>query len=120
MIEPPKLLSWLLDKCCPDSRPDLKGDLLELYEQRLQQSGSRFANRKLIRDAISILPMNLIIKQEKHKSVAMFNTYIKVARRNLAKNKIYTAINVVGLSVSIAVCLLIALFIRDELSFDKH
>ena len=50
----------------------------------------------------------------------MFSTHLKIARRNLLKNKLYSIINVIGLSVSLTVCLLIALFVRDELSFDKH
>lgn len=50
----------------------------------------------------------------------MFKTNLKIARRNLAKNKIYTVINVIGLAVSLTICILITLFVRDELSFDKH
>lgn len=121
MTEPPKILSWLLDKCCPDSRPDLKGDFLELYEFRVEETGRHSANRQLLRDIISIVPLNFIVeKKENHKPVGMLKTNLKIARRNLAKNKIYSAINVGGLAVSLAICILIALFIRDEVSFDKH
>jgi putative ABC transport system permease protein len=119
--EPPKILSWLLDKCCPDSRPDLKGDFLELYEHRIEENGRRFANRKLLRDIFSVVPLNFIIKEkDNHKPVSMLKTNLKIARRNLAKNKAYTAINIAGLAVSLTMCILISLFIRDELSFDKH
>ena len=50
----------------------------------------------------------------------MFKTTLKIAQRILVKNRIYTAINIVGLSVSLAICILITLFIKDELGFDKH
>ncbi len=121
MNEPPKILEWLLDKCCPDSRPDLKGDFLELYEYRADEKGKRFANRKLLLDIISVIPLNFIIKEtNNHKPTGMLSTNLKIARRNLAKNKIYAAINVLGLAVSLTICILIALFIRDEISFDKH
>jgi len=50
----------------------------------------------------------------------MFKTNLKIARRILLKNRIYTAINIMGLAVSLAICILITLFIQDELSFDKH
>jgi putative ABC transport system permease protein len=50
----------------------------------------------------------------------MFQNYLKIALRNLAKRKGYTVINVLGLGIGMAVCLLIVLFIRDELSFDRH
>lgn len=121
MSEPPKILSWLLDKCCPESRPDLKGDFLELYEYRAEESGRPVANRKLLRDIISVVPLNFIIKEKStHKPTGMFKTNLKIARRNLAKNKIYATINVAGLAISLTICILISLFIRDELSFDRH
>ena len=120
MNEPPKILCWLLEKSCPESRPDVKGDFLELYDSRVEERGRSFANRKLVRDIVSVIPLNLIIPEERIKPVPMFKTNIKIARRILAKNRIYTAINIVGLCVSLAVCILITLFIRDELSFDKH
>lgn len=43
-----------------------------------------------------------------------------IAFRNLARHKAHTLINVAGLSVSLTVCILIALFVRDEYRFDKH
>lgn len=48
----------------------------------------------------------------------MIWNYLKVALRNLLGNRGYTAINVAGLSIGVAVCLLIALFVIDELKFD--
>ena len=49
----------------------------------------------------------------------MFKNYLKVAFRNLAKHKVYTMINVLGLAVGIACCILIALFVRSEWSFNR-
>jgi putative ABC transport system permease protein len=49
---------------------------------------------------------------------AMFKNYLKVAIRNLLQNKIYTLINLLGLAVGIASCILIVMFIRFELSYD--
>lgn len=48
----------------------------------------------------------------------MFQNYFSVAFRNLIKNKLYSAINIVGLAVGLMSCVLIMLFVRDELSFD--
>ncbi len=45
--------------------------------------------------------------------------HLKIALRNLRANGIYSAINVGGLAVSLAVCILIMFWIRDERSFDK-
>ena len=49
----------------------------------------------------------------------MFRNYIKVAFRNLRKNKGYSFINITGLAVGIASCIAILLYVRNELSYDK-
>jgi putative ABC transport system permease protein len=49
----------------------------------------------------------------------MIKNYFKIAWRNLIKNKGYSAINIGGLAVGMAVAMLIALWIFDELSYDK-
>ena len=48
----------------------------------------------------------------------MLTHYIKIAIRSLLKNRIYSFINLFGLAVGIACCLLIILFVRDEWSYD--
>jgi putative ABC transport system permease protein len=50
----------------------------------------------------------------------MFKNYFKIAWRNLAKQKMYSSIKIGGFALGIAACLLIALFINDELSYDRH
>lgn len=50
----------------------------------------------------------------------MIRHYLKIALRNLEKNKVYTFINISGLAISMACTLLIALFVKDELSYDKY
>jgi putative ABC transport system permease protein len=49
----------------------------------------------------------------------MIQNYLKVASRNIVKRKLYSFINAFGLSVGIAFCVLIYLFIIDEQSFDQ-
>ena len=49
----------------------------------------------------------------------MLKNYLKVAIRNLWKNKGFSAINIVGLSVGLATCLLIMLYVMDELRYDR-
>lgn len=50
----------------------------------------------------------------------MWKSYFMVGWRNLVKNKLFSAINVAGMAISIASVAVIALFIRDELQYDKH
>lgn len=49
----------------------------------------------------------------------MIRNYIKIAWRNLLKNKLYSFINIFGLAIGIATCLIIMLFVQDELSYDR-
>jgi len=50
----------------------------------------------------------------------MFKNYLKIALRNLLRNKGYTFINVAGLAIGIACCLVIAVFVRGELEYDNY
>jgi len=50
----------------------------------------------------------------------MLRNYIKIAFRNLVRNKAYSAINILGLALGVACCLLLSLYILDEVSYDKH
>lgn len=50
----------------------------------------------------------------------MFTNYLKIAWRNLAKNKVFSFINIFGLSVGLTCCILISLYIYHEISYDKY
>ncbi|MFK7757867.1 MAG: ABC transporter permease [Flavobacteriales bacterium] len=50
----------------------------------------------------------------------MIKNYIKIAWRNLLSNKLFSSINIFGLAIGLAACLLLSLYISDELSYDSH
>src|SRR4051812_33744116 len=50
----------------------------------------------------------------------MFKNNIKIAIRTLWKSKGFSAINIIGLAIGLATCLLIMLFVLDELSYDRY
>src|SRR6201995_3968717 len=50
----------------------------------------------------------------------MFKNYFKTALRSLLKNKGFTFINVAGLALGLATCLLIVFYVADELSYDRY
>ncbi|MBF9252758.1 ABC transporter permease [Pontibacter sp. 172403-2] len=50
----------------------------------------------------------------------MLQNYFKIALRNLIRNKVYSAINIAGLAIGVASCILIFLYIKDELSYESH
>ncbi len=52
--------------------------------------------------------------------LSMLKNYLKIALRNARRRPGYSAINVGGLAIGLACCLLIALYVREELSYDRH
>lgn len=50
----------------------------------------------------------------------MFTKYLKLTMRNLVRNKVYSLINIFGLALGVTCCLLLFLYIWDEISYDKH
>lgn len=50
----------------------------------------------------------------------MLNNYFKIAWRNLLKKKVYSFINIVGLGIGMACCVLIFMFVQEELSYDNY
>ena len=50
----------------------------------------------------------------------MLKNYIKIALRNLLRTKLYTLINICGLSLGVACCLLLALYVQEEFEYDTH
>jgi putative ABC transport system permease protein len=49
----------------------------------------------------------------------MIKNYFKTALRNLLRNKIYSFINIAGLSIGLACAMLIILYVKDEVSYDR-
>lgn len=50
----------------------------------------------------------------------MFKSYVKIAWRNLMKNKVFSFINIVGLCAGLVCCMLISLYILNETSYDRY
>lgn len=124
---PPRWASWLLETFAhPDRREEVQGDLLELYTYWVETVGEQKANWKYSLNALKLL--RPLAKSEHYQpqstlfflSPAMLRNYLKIAWRNLVLHKGFTAINVIGLAVGLATCLLIMLFVLDELSYDRY
>ena len=50
---------------------------------------------------------------------SMFKNYFTIAWRNLWRNKVYSFINIAGLSIGLACAMLIILYVKDEVSYDR-
>jgi len=96
-----------------------------LVEKRMQD-GTRFieAYRSALTDFGGFNELrqvqNETLKFENYKTKLMLRNYLKIAYRNIVKHKFYSLINVLGLAIGITCCLLIMLYVKDELSFDRH
>jgi putative ABC transport system permease protein len=107
-------------------KEDVQGDLHEFYQKRLTQVSARQANKDYWLAALQYLTPYFFSNQSKNHnstislSPIMLRNYLKIAWRNLMLRKAYTAINILGLAIGLAACLLIVLFIQHELSYDKY
>jgi len=113
-----RLLEWF---CPPSLYEGIEGDLLEAYELDLEEKGRGAANRRLAWNVIKFFRPGIIFRNKFRTplSTVMVGNYIKIASRNIAKRKMYSFINAFGLSIAIAFCTLIYLFVQDEKSFDQ-
>jgi len=114
-----RLLHWL---CPPHRAEELEGDLEELFRQRVGEVGLRKARWRYVGDVLSLLRPSLMKRDEYSKpaTTTMIRNYLKIAFRNLAKNRVYSFINMFGLASGMAVAMLIGLWMYDELSFNKQ
>ncbi|GAB4014200.1 ABC transporter permease [Spirosoma migulaei] len=123
---PPRWANWLLETFGDlNTLEEVQGDLLELYAYWLETVGERRARWRYGMSALKLLrPLaksNHSIEYETpfFLSSAMIRNYVKIAFRNLVKNKGYSFINIGGLAVGMAVAMLIGLWMYDELSYNK-
>jgi putative ABC transport system permease protein len=121
---PPKLF-WRFFRwyCNPKLRDYIEGDLLELYAERLKGVGKRRADFNFIVDVLLLCRPGIIGKRESRYSLnhyAMLKNYFKMGWRNMLSQRMYSVIKIGGFALGIAACLLITLFIREELRYDTH
>ncbi len=117
---------WLLRffrwYCHPDYQEDIEGDLMERFENKVEEKGIKAAKWGIIKDVIQLFRPGIIRSLEGNYQLnqySMFRNYFKTAYRSMARNSLFTVINVVGLAVSMSVGLLMISFISDLLSYDN-
>ncbi len=120
-------MTWLLRRYADTAaHPTLPDDLHELYLLRADQRGRVYASALYLVDVLSIcLRRNLRrVDDEPNYSQArgpiMLNHFAHVAIRTMNRNAGHTVINILGLALGLACCLLIARYVAFELSYDRH
>jgi hypothetical protein len=126
---PPRWATWLLSRLHPeDTLEEVQGDLEELYAGWHGQYGRRRAAICYGLAVLSVLPPFVRRRRRSKTSYQpplffqthMLRNYFRVAWRNLVRHKGYSAINVGGLAVGMAVAMLNGLWVWDELSFNQY
>ena len=115
---PPKIAEGLL-KLLANRRAQsaIIGDLEEEYTALTESRGKTYALLWYWKAIILSFPS--FIKNNVSWSLTMFINYLKITLRNLLRNKLSSTINILGLAVGMACFILIALWVQDELSYDK-
>lgn len=120
---PPKWASRLLEWYCrPELLEDLQGDLHEYFDRNLANKGPKKAKVNFVLDVFKFIRPYTIRKVEILNNLTttiMFKNYFKTSVRSIARNKLFSAINIIGLAISMSVCLLMISFISELLSYDK-
>ncbi|WP_080057091.1 ABC transporter permease [Spirosoma aerolatum] len=124
-----RLLEWFV---APHLLEYVQGDLHETFHKQVIEIGPTRARRAYIRAVLHCLTPFFAKRQTAEPSrtiehkypkpmlSAMLSNYLTIAFRNLWRHKAFTAINIVGLAIGLATCLLIVLFVLHELSYDRY
>ncbi|WP_229599039.1 ABC transporter permease [Runella sp. CRIBMP] len=120
---PRRVLRWFHPA---ETLEEVEGDLDELYAYWYRRAGKRQATWRYVLNVVSVLPPFVKQRQPKNEyhqpsliQPSMFRNYLTITLRTLAHNKVYSAINVIGLSIGLAAAMLIMLYTKDEVSFDQ-
>ncbi len=108
--------------CHPDYQEDIEGDLMERFENKVEEKGIKAAKWGFTRDIIQLFRPGIIRSlggNYQLNQYDMFKYNFIVATRNLLKHKFYALINVLGLAIGMISCLLIFLYVNHELSYDS-
>ncbi len=122
---PPRWASRLLETFCASHLlEEVEGDLEERFQRRVELFGERVARRRYVTEVLSFLRPFALKRQLNEVEQPfllrpdMLRNYFKIAFRNLARNKAYASINVLGLALGMTCALLIFTLITHHLSFD--
>lgn len=122
-IRPPrwaeKFLSWY---CRPELLEDLQGDLYEYFHRNVKTKGVTQAKLIYIIDVLKFMRLYTLRKPEFINLLInwiMLGSYVKTSGRNMMRNKLFTFINIAGLSVSLLVGMLLIGLLTDIHSYDQ-
>jgi len=115
---PPKFLVWLLLRILPEYVDNTAiGDFEEEYSHIATDRGRTLANFWFSLNIVKSVPP--FIADTIRFRLVMLKNYATITWRNIKRHKTYSFINIAGLAVGLACCLLITLWVLDERSYDR-
>jgi putative ABC transport system permease protein len=121
---PPKLpLHFFRWYCHPDFSEDIEGDLRERFDKNLERKSIRYARWAFAIDVIRLFRPGIIRPISGIKKMNTFDiltNHFSLTFRSLVKNKSFTVINLIGLSMAFLVCLFCLQYVGFELSYDNY
>jgi len=116
---PPRIALWLLETLIPKfNQYGVKGDFTEKFNYFIENKNPFYAYFWIWYSVIRAYPG--YIKNSMIWNFSMIINYWKIAVRNFNRYRGYSLINIFGLSVGMASCIIIALFVINELNYDKY
>lgn len=112
-----RFLAWY---CRPELLEEIQGDIYELFDKRCAEIGEKAAKRYFIWDILRSFRLSTIRQVRANQSTMLLQNNFKIAWRQLLKQRLFGFIKIGGFALGVAACLLISLYILDELSYDRH
>ncbi|HZX10367.1 MAG TPA: ABC transporter permease, partial [Acidobacteriota bacterium] len=117
-IQPPRIAEWLLKIILrQDEQCEKLGDFEEGFQYECQIKGTDKGVLWYWSEVIKAIP--LIVKNLFYWSLAMLKNYLKIALRHIKRHKAYSFLNIAGLALGMACCILILFWVQDEINTDK-
>ena len=115
--KPPRIAGWIFSLFCSTrEKSTISGDMDEYYYAIRNEEGPLKADAWYWKQVLSSL--FALLRNFGHWRTIMLKNYLKVSLRSIKKNKAHSFINIFGLAVGMASCILVFLWIQDELSYD--
>src|SRR5512137_1551814 len=116
-MRPPRLSAFLLNSIARRSDRSYLGDIEEIYLLKYDHLGPAAADRWFRREALRSLPG--FAGESIRWRIIMFKHYFKTALRAFRRDKAFTFLNTAGLTLGLAGFILITLWARDEVGWDR-
>ncbi|MCP4724990.1 MAG: FtsX-like permease family protein [bacterium] len=116
--KPPRFAAWLIKRLTMYNRSHcINGDIEELYYEMYRDKGYIAAVFWYLLQTIIVLVQYFNLTT--YRGIIMFKSYLKIAFRNIRRQKVFSLINISGLAIGIAAGIIMMLYVYSEISYDR-